>query len=89
MAIHRHTASLEAALGTLSGFTDMLSAENFVTISAILPVVHHLVSSTEVSRWYSIFYGILSKQWFVKITTYNNGVCILNYERLVSVVKML
>ena len=39
--------SLEAALGTLSGFTDMLSAENFVTISAILPVVHHLVSSTE------------------------------------------
>ena len=38
MAICRHTESLEAALGTLSGFTDM-SAENFVTISAILPVV--------------------------------------------------
>lgn len=37
--------SLEAALGTLSGFTDMLSAENFVTVSAILPVIHHILKN--------------------------------------------
>ena len=35
--------SLEAALGPLADFTDMLSAENFVTVSTILPVVHHLL----------------------------------------------
>ena len=35
--------SLDAALGTLSDFTDMLSAEDFVTISAILPVIHHIL----------------------------------------------
>jgi len=35
--------SLEAALGT--GFTDMLSAESFVTISAILPVVYHILKN--------------------------------------------
>ena len=35
--------SLDAALGTLSDFTDMLSAENYVTVSAILPVIHHIL----------------------------------------------
>ena len=35
--------SLEAALGPLADFTDMLSAENFATVSAILPVVHHIL----------------------------------------------
>jgi len=36
--------SFEATLETLSGFTDMLSAENFATISAILPVIHHIAT---------------------------------------------
>ena len=35
--------SLDSALGTLSDFTDMLSAENFVTVSAILPVIHYIL----------------------------------------------
>ena len=35
--------SLDAALGTLSDFTDMLLAENFVTVSNILPVIHHML----------------------------------------------
>ena len=35
--------SLEAALGPLADFTDMLSAENFVTVSTILSVVHHVL----------------------------------------------
>ena len=34
--------SIQAALGPLADFTDMLSAENFVTMSAILPVLHIL-----------------------------------------------
>ena len=34
--------SIQAALGPLSDFTDMLSAENFVTASSILPVLHIL-----------------------------------------------
>ncbi len=34
--------SIQAALGPLANFTDMLSAENFVTMSAILPVLHIL-----------------------------------------------
>ena len=35
--------SLDSALGTLSDFTDMLSAENFVTVSAIIPVIHYIL----------------------------------------------
>jgi len=37
--------SLDTALGTLPEFTDTLSAKNFVTISAILPVVHHILKN--------------------------------------------
>ena len=36
--------SLDAVLGTLSDFTDMLSAENFLTVSANLPVIHHMLT---------------------------------------------
>lgn len=41
--------SLDAALGTLSDFTDMLSAENFVTVSAILPVIPHILKKEVLS----------------------------------------
>ena len=34
--------SIQAALGPLADFTDMLSGENFVTMSTILPVLHIL-----------------------------------------------
>ena len=34
--------SIQAALGPLTDFTDMLSGENFVTMSTILPVLHIL-----------------------------------------------
>jgi len=34
--------SIQTALGQLADFTDMLSAENFVTMSSILPVLHIL-----------------------------------------------
>jgi len=46
----------------------------------------HSVSNTVVSRWYSIFYGIiLSKHYFLINAT--TMVYILNYEQLVSVVN--
>ena len=41
--------SLDAALGTLSDFTDMLSAENFVTLSANLPVIHRILKKEVLS----------------------------------------
>ena len=41
--------SLDAALGTLPDFTDMLSAENFVTVSANLPVIHHILKKEVLS----------------------------------------
>ena len=36
--------SIQAALGPLADFTDMLSAENYVTVSALNPVLHVLTS---------------------------------------------
>ena len=41
--------SLETAHGTLFKFTGMLSAENFVTVSVILPVIHHILKNEVLS----------------------------------------
>ena len=42
--------SIQAALGPLADFTDMLSAENFVTVSALNPVLHVLASQVLVRK---------------------------------------
>lgn len=42
--------SIQAALGPLADFTDMLSADNFVTMSAILPVLHILQQEVLVEK---------------------------------------
>ena len=41
--------SLDETLGALSDFTDMLSTENFVTVSAVLPVIHHILNKEVLS----------------------------------------
>lgn len=38
--------SIDAALGPLSGLTDLLSGEEYVTVSAVLPLVHLIENNT-------------------------------------------
>ena len=41
--------SPDTAFGAISDFTDMLSAENFITVLAVLPVIHHIIKKEMLS----------------------------------------